>query len=75
MAASWVTRTVVGIIVATLLSDVGHEMVTAVLPLYLGSLGLGVAMLGVMEGAADLAFALSKVAGGAVGHRVQRKQP
>jgi MFS family permease len=50
-------------------------MVTAVLPLYLGSVGLGVAALGAMEGAADLAFSLSKLAGGAVGHRVQKKRP
>lgn len=28
-----------------------------------------------MEGAADLAFSLSKLAGGAVGHRVERKRP
>jgi len=62
-------------VLATLFSDVGHEMVTAVLPLYLGSVGLGVAALGVMEGAADLAFSLSKLAGGAVGHRVQKKRP
>jgi MFS family permease len=73
--ASWITKTVVGIVLATFFSDVGHEMVTAVLPLYLGSIGLGVAALGVMEGAADLAFSLSKLAGGAVGHRVVRKRP
>jgi MFS family permease len=73
--APWVTRTVVGIVLATFFSDVGHEMVTAVLPLYLASVGLGPAALGVMEGAADLAFSLSKLAGGAVGHRVQRKRP
>lgn len=71
----WVTRTVIGIVVATFFSDVGHEMVTAVLPLYLGSIGLGAAALGAMEGAADLAFSLSKLAGGAVGHRVKRKRP
>ncbi|MCW5801779.1 MAG: MFS transporter [Deltaproteobacteria bacterium] len=71
----WVTRTVVGIIVATFFSDVGHEMVTAVLPLYLASIGLGPAALGAMEGAADLAFSLSKLAGGAVGHRVKKKRP
>ena len=71
----WVTRTVVGIVVATFFSDVGHEMVTAILPLYLGAIGLGAAALGAMEGAADLAFSLSKLAGGAVGHRVQRKRP
>jgi MFS family permease len=71
----WVTTTVVGIVVATFFSDVGHEMVTAVLPLYLGSVGLGAAALGAMEGAADLAFSLSKLAGGAVGHRARRKRP
>ncbi len=65
----------IGIIVATLFSDVGHEMVTAVLPLYLGTLGIGVAALGLIEGAADLAFSLSKLAGGAVGHRVAKKRP
>jgi MFS family permease len=75
VAAPWVTRTVVGIVLATFFSDVGHEMVTAVLPLYLASVGLGPAALGVMEGAADLAFSLSKLAGGAVGHRVARKRP
>lgn len=71
----WITRTVIGIVVATFFSDVGHEMVTAVLPLYLGTIGLGAAALGAMEGAADLAFSLSKLAGGAVGHRVQKKRP
>ncbi len=75
MKRSWVTRTVVGIVLATLFSDVGHEMVTAVLPLYLGSVGLGIAALGAMEGAADLAFSLSKLAGGAIGHRVENKRP
>jgi MFS family permease len=56
-------------------SDFGHEMVTAVLPMYLATLGLGPAALGAMEGAADLAFSLSKLAGGAVGHRLERKRP
>jgi MFS family permease len=72
---SWVTKSVVGIVLATFFSDVGHEMVTAVLPLYLGTVGLGPAALGAMEGAADLAFSLSKLAGGAVGHRVKKKRP
>src|SRR5687767_9368723 len=71
----WVTRTVVGIVIATFFSDVGHEMVTAVLPMYLATHGLGPAALGAIEGAADLAFSLSKLAGGVVGHRVTRKRP
>lgn len=72
---TWVTKTVVGIVIATFFSDVGHEMVTAVLPLYLAGIGLGPAALGAMEGAADLAFSLSKLVGGAVGHKVKRKRP
>ncbi|MGE0547817.1 MAG: MFS transporter [Kofleriaceae bacterium] len=75
MTPRWVTPTVIGIIAATFFSDVGHEMVTAVLPMYLASVGLGAATLGAMEGAADLAASLSKLAGGAVGHRVAKKRP
>jgi MFS family permease len=71
----WLTRGVLGIILATFFSDVGHEMVTAVLPLYLVTVGLGPAALGMMEGVADLAFSLSKLGGGVVGHHVSRKRP
>ena len=70
----WLTRGAVAIVTATFFSDVGHEMVTAVLPLYLSSVGLGAAALGVMEGLADLAFSLSKLAGGVAGHRAPRRK-
>jgi MFS family permease len=71
----WLTRGVFGIILATFFSDVGHEMVTAVLPFYLVSVGLGPAALGMMEGAADLVFSLAKLAGGVVGHHTSHKRP
>jgi len=71
----WINRTVIGIIAATFFSDVGHEMVTAVLPMYLAGVGLGPAALGLMEGLADLLFSLSKLVGGVVGHKVDRKRP
>jgi MFS family permease len=64
----------VGIVVATFLSDAGHEMATAVLPLYLGSIGLGATALGALEGISDLVLALAKLSGGLVGHRVRRKK-
>lgn len=70
----WVTSAVLGIVLATFFSDVGHEMATATLPMYLGSIGLGAAALGVMEGFADLAFSLSKLGGGWVGHHTRRKR-
>lgn len=71
----WLNRTVIGIVLATFLSDFSHEMCTAVLPLYLSTLGLGPAALGVIEGVADFLVSLSKLAGGVVGHHVQQKRP
>jgi MFS family permease len=71
----WVTRTVVAIILATFFSDVSHEMCTAVLPMYLATVGLGPAALGLIEGVADFLVNLSKLAGGYVGHHVERKRP
>jgi MFS family permease len=65
---------VLGIVLATFLSDVGHEMATATLPMYLGAIGLGAAALGLMEGLADLLFSLSKLAGGWVGHHTEKKR-
>lgn len=72
---SWISLTVVGIVVATFFSDFSHEMCTAVLPLYLASMGLGPAALGVIEGLADFLVSLSKLAGGVVGHKVRHKRP
>lgn len=72
---SWVTRSLLAIVLATFFSDVSHEMCTAVLPLYLATIGLGPAALGVIEGVADFLVSLSKLAGGYVGHHVPRKRP
>lgn len=72
---TWINRTVTGIILATFLSDFSHEMCTAVLPLYLSTLGLGPAALGLIEGVADFLVSVSKLAGGVVGHHVERKRP
>jgi MFS family permease len=71
---AWLTRGVIGISIATLLSYLGHEMATAALPLYLESVGLGAAALGIMEGTADLVLALSKLGGGWAGHRIENKR-
>jgi len=72
---SWINRSIVGIILATFFSDVSHEIATAVLPLFLATVGLGPAALGMIEGASDLLFSLSKLGGGVLGHRVERKRP
>ncbi len=73
--ASWVNRTIAGIVLATFFSDCSHELSTAVLPLYLATLGHGPAALAVIEGVADFLVSLSKLAGGLLGQAVRRKQP
>ena len=74
-SASWVNRTIVGIVLATFFSDCGHELSTAVLPLYLAAIGHGPESLALIEGVADFLVSLSKLAGGLLGHVVRRKQP
>jgi MFS family permease len=71
----WLTRTVGAIILATFFSDVSHEMCTAVLPMYLATVGLEPAALGLIEGFADFLVSISKLAGGYLGHHVERKRP
>lgn len=74
-ARRWITRTLVGIVLATFFSDFCHEAATAVLPLYLASVGLGPAALGAMEGIADLVSSFAKLFGGFVGHHIREKRP
>jgi MFS family permease len=72
---SWLTATVLGVVLATFLSDFSHEACTAVLPLYLAFIHLGPASLGLIEGLADFLVSLSKLAGGILGHHVKHKRP
>jgi MFS family permease len=74
-SSTWINRTIVGIALATCFSDFSHEMVTAVLPLYLAKVGLGAAALGMIEGIADFLVSMSKLGGGYAGHHVRRKKP
>jgi MFS family permease len=71
----WLNRTVWGIVLATFLSDVSHEMATAVLPDFIKSVGLGAMALGLIEGLADLLVSFSKLGGGILGHYVHHKKP
>lgn len=75
LQTSWVNRTIAGIVLATFFSDCSHELSTAVLPLYLATLGHGPEALAVIEGVADFLVSLSKLGGGVLGHVVRRKQP
>jgi MFS family permease len=67
---SWLNRNVVGMGVASLLSDWGHEMATAILPLFVVTIGASPAALGIIEGASDGVSTFAKLAGGRLADRV-----
>ena len=70
---SWLNRNVIGMSVTSFFSDAGHEMVTAVLPGFLGTIGVAAAALGWIEGISDAASSFTKLGAGwysdRIGHR------
>ena len=50
--SAWLNRSTLGIALASLFSDIAHELGTAVLPAVLIGLGAGPAALGLIEGSA-----------------------
>src|SRR5260370_22485598 len=63
-AQSLLNRTVLGIALASLFSDWSHEIATAVLPAFLGSLGVAAAWLGIIEGVSDGLSSFAKLGSG-----------
>ncbi|HIQ21992.1 MAG TPA: MFS transporter, partial [Planctomycetes bacterium] len=70
----WCTRGVVAIGLASLLSDISHEMATAILPAFLVAIGGSAAALGLVEGVADFFSSAAKLAAGYFGDRTGRKK-
>lgn len=72
-ASSWLNRDVAGMTITSFLSDAGHEMVTAVLPGFLGTIGVAAAALGWIEGISDASASFVKLSAGwysdRIGHR------
>lgn len=71
----WWNRTVLGIGLASLASDLGHETVTALLPALLLSMGASAAALGTIEGVADGFSTVAKLYGGWLADRWKRRKP
>jgi MFS family permease len=71
----WLTRGVLGIGLASLFSDWGHEAATAILPVFLASLGAPAFALGVIEGVADGISSFAKLAGGWIADHPQWRKP
>jgi MFS family permease len=68
-AQRWLTRGVLGIALASLFSDWGHEAATAILPAFLASIGAPVVALGLIEGVSDGLSSFAKLAGGWIADR------
>lgn len=73
--ARWLNSTVLGIALASLFSDVGHEMATTAMPALLASVGASAAVLGLIEGLADGASSFAKLFSGLYSDRLRRRKP
>lgn len=71
----WLTRGILGIGLANLFSDWGHEAATALLPALLALLGAPAMALGVIEGVADGLSSFAKLAGGWIADRPPWRKP
>ena len=74
-SSSWLNRSTIGLALASLFSDVSHELATAVLPALLLSLGAGPAALGWIEGSADGVASIAKLWGGVMADRLEKRKP
>jgi MFS family permease len=72
---TWLTTTVLGVGLASLFADAGHEMATAAMPAFLASLGASAAVLGVIEGFADGISSFAKLLSGAYADTLRRRKP
>jgi MFS family permease len=70
----WLNRNVVGMSITSFLSDAGHEMVTAVLPGFLGTIDLAAGALGWIEGVSDAASSFVKLGAGWYSDRIGRRK-
>lgn len=71
----FLNSTVLGVGLASLFSDVGHEMATTALPALLASIGASSATLGLIEGLADGLSSFAKLFSGLYSDRLRRRKP
>jgi MFS family permease len=71
----WLTRNVFAIGLLSLFSDAGHELTTAILPLFLASFAGSAAALGVIEGFSDAASSVLKLWMSFYSDRVGKRKP
>lgn len=74
-AASWLNRNVIGMAITSFCADVGYEMVSAVLPGFLASIGVAAGALGWIEGTADAISSFVKLGAGWYSDRIGHRKP
>src|ERR1700736_3723755 len=67
-------RTVMGVGLASLLSDWSHEIATTLLPTFLATMGVAAAWLGLIEGVSDGLSSFAKMASGYYTDRLRRRK-
>lgn len=72
---SWLSKSIVGMGFTSLFSDMGHEMTTAVLPMFLATIGGTAATLGLIEGIADASSSFVKLWMGYYSDRIGKRKP
>jgi MFS family permease len=72
---SWFNRNVVGMTITSFCADVGYEMVSAVLPGFLASIGVAAEALGWIEGLADALSSFVKLGAGWYSDRIGHRKP
>jgi MFS family permease len=71
----WLNSTVLGIGVASLFSDVGHEMATTAMPALLATLGVSSAALGLNQGLSDRLSSFAKLFSGLYSDKLEKRKP
>lgn len=74
-ASPWWNRTVGGLAATSLLSDLGHEAQSTLLPAFLAALGAPPLALGAIEGVSDAAASFVKLGAGWASDRLRRRKP
>jgi MFS family permease len=75
MKNKWLTKSIFGIGLTSLFSDMGHEMTTAILPTFLATVGGTAASLGLIEGIADASSSFVKLWMGYYSDRIGKRKP
>ncbi len=71
----WLTRNVAAIALLSLFSDMGHEMVTSIMPFFVVALGGGSGAVGLIEGVSDFSASLAKIWLPHYSERTGRRKP